>query len=321
MVDSGGLLSRCTGHTVPWVRIPPSPPPFALRSADGLEPLSSAVLKSHMEPTSHPKVCPGCGALIDLDVAVCPYCGVKGASPVAEKMRRSFGFVMPRWCPVTMILLFVNFANLLAVMVLFGPKQLLAPDAEMLLRMGALNPYLFYAGEHWRLITYGYLHIGLMHIAFNMFSLSQVGTALEEAIGASRLFVVYTLSLIGGGLADVMWRGPAIMNIAGASGALFGLIGFGMSFAHFYGGPVGRAQRNFFLHWAVYGFAFGYLVNADNLCHLGGFVTGALLGYPIERERAFRDRFTPVWRVLAVALAMVTIAAFVWMILVERARL
>ena len=107
------------------------------------------------------------------------------------------------------------------------------------------------------------------------------------------------------------------MLIAGASGALFGLIGFGMSFAHFYGGPAGRQQRNFFLHWAVYGFLFGMLVGADNICHAGGFAVGAVAGFLVERERARRDALTPLWQGLAALCALATVAAFGWMILAQ----
>jgi rhomboid protease GluP len=270
--------------------------------------------------SDQPRICSDCGALVTAGSRECPYCGARAPSATADALRRMFGFILPRWCPVTNLLIVASVANMLVVLLLYGGQELLRPSPQMLTAMGALNPYLFHKGEGWRLITYAYLHIGLLHIAFNMITLSQVGTAIEETIGGSRLFVVYSLSLIGGGVADLLVRGTALMNIAGASGALFGLIGFGVSFAHFYGGELGRSQRNFFLHWAVYGFAFGYLVNADNICHLGGFIAGALLGYPIDWERGRRDRFTPYWRVLAVALLAVTLAAFVWMVMAGRPR-
>lgn len=259
------------------------------------------------------KFCWQCHALMDRAERVCPQCGARAPSRTADAVRRTAGLVLPRWCPASTILIFLNLLNLAVVMAVFGVSNLLRPESLMLRDMGALDPTLFFAGEYWRVLTYGYLHIGLMHIAFNMIALSQVGPVLEGEVGGARFFSVYTLALLGGGVADLVVRGHQPMLIAGASGALFGLIGFGMSYAHFYGGEAGRAQRNFFLHWAAYGFLFGFLIRADNICHLGGFLVGIVAGFLVERERASRDRFAPLWRALAAACALVTAGAFAWM--------
>ncbi len=225
--------------------------------------------------------------------------------------RRGFGQGEP---VVSMALVGLNLLNMLVVMAIFGFRNLFEPEGVMLYRMGALDPMLFHAGQYWRIITYGFLHIGLMHIAFNMIALSQVGPVLEGQVGALRFLAVYLLSLIAGGAADVVVRGSSQMLIAGASGALFGLIGFGMSYAHFYGGEAGRAQRNFFLQWAAYGFLFGFIVRADNICHFGGFVAGALCGFLVERERGNYGRLTPVWGAIAVGLSLLSVGAFVWLV-------
>lgn len=261
-----------------------------------------------------PKLCTACHALMDGSDTVCPQCGAAAPHPATVAWGRALGLVLPSFHPASAILLFLNLANLAVVMAIFGVGQLLNPSSRMLLLMGALDPYSFFQGEYWRLITYGFLHIGLMHIIFNMMALSQVGPVLERQVGSARFLSVYLLSLLGGGAADLLVRGPVVMVIAGASGALFGLIGFGMSYAHFYGGPVGRLQRNFFLQWALYGFVFGFVVRADNICHLGGFITGALLGYIVERERAHHDQSTPLWRGLATGCSLLVLVAFGWMI-------
>lgn len=276
---------------------------------------TQAVRDGRKVATYQHKFCSKCGALIDREEKTCMRCGARAPSWLADAIRRTLGLVLPRWVPVANILIVLNIVNLLAVMVLFGAENLLKPDGLMLLRMGALHPALFFEGEYWRLITYGFLHIGLMHIAFNMIALSQVGPVLENDVGPARFLSVYLLALLGGGIADLVVRGPVPMLIAGASGALFGLIGFGMSYAHFYGGPSGIARRNFFLHWAAYGFLFGFIVRADNICHLGGFLTGVVCGFLVERERRHRDRFTPLWRTLATLLSLLVPAAFAWMIL------
>jgi rhomboid protease GluP len=259
-----------------------------------------------------PKLCRSCGALMDAGDRVCAGCGAP-ARAAQGWVQRFLERMLPSFYPASTVLLVLNLLNLGVVLLVFGLSQLFKPESAMLLTMGALDPYSFFQGEYWRIITYGFLHIGLLHIVFNMMALSQVGPVLEREVGSARFLCVYLLSLLGGGAADLLVRGPVIMVIAGASGALFGLIGFGMTFAHFYGGPAGRAQRNFFLQWALYGFLFGFVVRADNICHLGGFITGALLGYIVERERTRHAQLTPVWNTLAIGCGLVTLAAFLWM--------
>lgn len=259
------------------------------------------------------KFCRACGSLIDREARACPQCGASAPSRAGETVRRTAGLLLPSEHPVTGALLFLNVLNLVVILVLFGFGQLLNPDSQMLHKMGALNAISFAHGEYWRLITYGFLHIGLLHIAFNLMALMQVGPFLEREIGSARFLAIYLLSLMGGGAAVIFFQ----HSVAGASGALFGLIGFGLTYAHFYGGPTGQAQRNFFLQWALYGFIFGFVVGADNVCHLGGFVTGAILGYLIERERIHRDSLTPLWSGVAWLCSLLTLAAFVWMLVAQ----
>ena len=259
--------------------------------------------------------CRKCGSMMLISDPNCGRCGASAPSRVASWFQRTLGLILPRWHPSATLLLFANVANLLAVMFFFGPKNLLQPDSLMLVKMGALEPTLFAAGDVWRLITYAYLHIGLLHVAFNLIALSQVGPVLEEQVGGARLFVLYTVTAITGGVFEVMANAGRMMIIAGASGALFGFIGFGLSFGHFMGGMGGRMQRNFFLHWAIYGFAFGMLVGAANLCHLGGLVGGLAMGWLVSLERRDPDRFMPVWKAAAWLCFLATIASFAMLVI------
>lgn len=262
------------------------------------------------------KVCPRCGALVDRADATCMRCGAAVGSWRGQAMMRALGLVLPAWCPITALLLAANILCFILTALLFGLRNLIVSDPQALWRAGALVPWLFWHGEFWRLITYAYQHGGLIHILFNLLALSQVGPFLEQQVGGKRFFTVYTLALMGGGLLDVVWRGASGATIVGASGALFGLIGMGLSYAHFSGGPLGHEQRNFFLKWALYGFLFGFMVQADNIAHAGGFVVGVALGWLVERERrgagTLQER---IWSLAAYALAVLTLAAFIWMVL------
>jgi membrane associated rhomboid family serine protease len=88
----------------------------------------------------------------------------------------------------------------------------------------ALQPTAVAHGAWWQLITSGFLHIGPLHLAFNMIALWVIGRDLEQVLGRARFLVVYLVSLLGGSLVVFFFANPA-SNTAGASGAVFGLMG------------------------------------------------------------------------------------------------
>lgn len=88
----------------------------------------------------------------------------------------------------------------------------------------ALRPVLVGAGEWWRVVTAGFLHFGPIHLLFNMLALWIIGRDLEAVLGRGRFLAVYLVSLLGGAAA-VMLFSPPVAFVAGASGAVFGLMG------------------------------------------------------------------------------------------------
>ncbi len=212
---------------------------------------------------------------------------------------------------VSHTLLIVNSLLFMLVIAVAGMEALFAPPLETLAAMGGLLLSRLAQGEYPLLITYGYLHFGLIHFGFNMLVLSRVGPMLESEIGGPRFFTLYTAALIGGGLARYWFSGPVNTIVVGASGGLFGLIGFGMAYAHALG-PSAETLRNFFLRWAIYGFIFGFVVGADNWAHLGGFAVGVVMGFLLEKERLQRARWDLVWTATAWLCAAATAGAFFW---------
>jgi membrane associated rhomboid family serine protease len=93
-----------------------------------------------------------------------------------------------------------------------------------LFQQWALQPEAVIHGAWWQLLTSGFLHIGPFHLAFNMIALWVIGRDLERVLGRVRFLVVYLISLLGGSLAVLQFANPA-SNTAGASGAVFGLMG------------------------------------------------------------------------------------------------
>lgn len=89
---------------------------------------------------------------------------------------------------------------------------------------GGLAPTLVASGQFWRLLTGGFLHASVIHIALNMLSLYFVGVGLERILGRVRFLVVYLLALLGGSAAVMLFSSPLTLTI-GASGAIFGVLG------------------------------------------------------------------------------------------------
>jgi membrane associated rhomboid family serine protease len=93
-----------------------------------------------------------------------------------------------------------------------------------LFRDWALVPGLVQLGEWWRVLTSGFLHIGPIHLVFNMMALWVLGRDLETVLGRGRFLAVYVIALLGGAAAVMISYGPN-QAVAGASGAVFGLMG------------------------------------------------------------------------------------------------
>src|SRR5438876_4366462 len=128
--------------------------------------------------------------------------------------------------PGTYILLATNIA-VFGWMVLHGvsPKD---PTTAQLVQYGATNAYLVLVGQWWRLLTATFVHVGLLHIATNMWCLWNLGLLGEPLLGPAGLIGVYLITGIAGNLLslffNVVYRDFVSVG-AGASGAVFGIAG------------------------------------------------------------------------------------------------
>ncbi len=215
------------------------------------------------------------------------------------------------------ILIYVNLI-LFTLMVLHGTvlglgmKAIMNPPTDLMVRWGAQYwPWVLNHGEWWRCITYAFTHGGLIHLGFNMVVLYQVGPLLEAEIGWSRLLTVYLAGTLVATGAGLLWHPVAV--VVGASGAIFGLIGFSISYYHRIGGGLGLQRRNFMFQWALMAFIFGFVVGADNAAHLGGAVAGAALGWVMPIGVRRQRQTEGVFRVIAIlcSLAVVLSIAFI----------
>ncbi len=154
---------------------------------------------------------------------------------------------------------------------------------EVLINFGANYGPGILQGQVWRLFTSMFLHIGPQHLAFNCIGLLAFGFEMERLYGRWRYLVIYLLSGLFGSLASFAVRGGGTYS-AGASGAIFGIVGMQAAFFLFYRhrlGEFGRQRRNMALILIGISLALGFsgIMPSDNWAHLGGFITGFIFGY------------------------------------------
>jgi rhomboid protease GluP len=210
---------------------------------------------------------------------------------------------------VTPALIGINTAVFVA-MVLSGLSPT-DPPAESLLRWGADFGPLTTHGQWWRLLTAGFVHIGILHLLMNMYILWGIGTFTERLFGKAAFAAMYLFAGIGGNLVSLAWQ-PSVVA-AGASGAVFGLYGglLGYLLMQRHTVPPRRLKTLYkgagvFLAFNI---VYGLMkANVDVAAHIGGFFSGLLLGcglaLPLAAAPASR-----LWRSLAVALAGSAIVA------------
>ncbi len=155
-------------------------------------------------------------------------------------------------------------------------------NIEVLVRMGAKVTPLIAAGQYWRLFTSMFLHIGLMHLFFNAYALVVIGTELERLYGPWRFLTVYLLSGLYGSLASYAFN---VSLSAGASGAIFGIIGALAAFFLLHRerlGAWGRSRlANIAILIAINLFLGFTQPGIDNLAHIGGLLCGLALGWAL----------------------------------------
>lgn len=196
-----------------------------------------------------------------------------------------------------------------------GFSPLLNPDPYLLLHGGAQYwPLLLNGQEWWRCVTYAFTHGGLIHLAFNMLVLRQIGPLLEADLGPPRYLLLYFLAALGGTAADFLWH-PQV-PVVGASAALFGLITCAAIWYHRLG-PNGYPIRDMMLKWAAVAFVFGFVVGADNAGHAGGAIIGLCFGGLIPGGFRDRRKYAPLFFLLfsaatVIIIGSLTLLVFSW---------
>jgi rhomboid protease GluP len=167
-----------------------------------------------------------------------------------------------------------------------GWLALKTPSTEVLMNWGALYGPAVRAGQWWRIFTCGTVHIGVVHLLFNLMALYVFGSVLEVLQGRWRLGIILVGSVVCGSLARLAWN-PMILS-AGASGGLFGLIGalLGVVIRYRKSFPpaLARSYRKWLVTVLLYNAVFLIHPRIDGVAHAGGFVGGLLMGLILCRS-------------------------------------
>ena len=284
-------------------------------------------------------MCRNCGALVGASETTCSLCGAPKQASVAVQAQtrvpaahdgeaiRFARAVLSRPYIFTIIFLV---ANLFVFMLMTASGG--SENHETLRAYGAKLNSLINAGEWWRFVTPIFIHIGPIHLLVNMYGLWMIGPYVERLYGSAKFVVLWVVTGIaglvasyfslqpnmqGGALTRFFFRavdGPA----AGASGALFGLIGvlfvFGIKFRRELPEGFKRAFGTGLLPIILINLFVGYLGRnfIDNAAHIGGLVSGAVfalvIGYKRPGERASVAVF---WHILQILALLLVVASFV----------
>jgi rhomboid protease GluP len=186
-------------------------------------------------------------------------------------------FIPVRGYFITPILIDLNI--LVFLLMAFSGVNIMLPDSESLLKWGANFRPSTLEGQPWRLLTCCFLHIGILHLLFNMYALLYIGILLEPRLGSWRFGIAYLITGILSSMASLYIHDMTLS--AGASGAIFGM--YGVFLAMLTTNLIEKATRKPLLTsiaiFVGYNLLNGMKGGIDNAAHIGGLVSGIAMGY------------------------------------------
>ncbi|GFO62837.1 rhomboid family intramembrane serine protease [Geomonas paludis] len=266
---------------------------------------------------AHPSItCPQCGRATDARYSSCLWCGAAlppSGGRVIEVMRSDRGGDLVINGIIVANVVYYLLSLLISSRTALGGGifGFLSPDDNSLALLGATGTYPVFRYGLWTLISANYLHGGALHILFNMMALRQIGPWVCAEFGASRMFVIYTVSGIAGYLLSVL---AGVTFTIGASAAVCGLIGALFYFGKSRGGNYGQAVSREVSGWLISLVVFGLVMpGINNWGHgggiVGGIITAKLLGY---RERRRDNSLHHLAALFCLLVTVVVLAFGVW---------
>ncbi|MDQ1771666.1 rhomboid family intramembrane serine protease [Labilibaculum sp. A4] len=193
-----------------------------------------------------------------------------------DELKDILRFLIPRGEHFTTAIL-IDLNLIVFVLMVFSGLNIISPTPKELLELGANRRLEVLNGEYWRLFTSMFLHGGLMHIMMNLFGIGATCALIEPILGKWKTLIAYLLSGIGASLISIYWHEHTIS--VGASGAIFGMMGVMIALL------VTKTDRGFsglyYIILGLYGgvsLLFGLLGGIDNAAHIGGLLSGFIIG-------------------------------------------
>jgi membrane associated rhomboid family serine protease len=289
-----------------------------------------------------PSVCRNCGALIGAGETSCQMCGASPSAapppalPLHERYAMSYArAVLSRPYIFTIVFLIANIFVFMLMWEASGMKSSVLWTAfpeEVLLAFGAKTNYWVQHGhQYWRLVTPIFIHVNLLHVLINMYSLWVIGPWVEKLYGSAKFVVFWVVTGIAGVVASYLTVIPgsrpgligsfliktADVPSAGASGALFGLVGvlfvFGIKYRHELPEGFKRAFGTGMVPIILLNLGIGFLARGviDNAAHMGGLLSGAAFAAVVSYKRPGAPTgVTRAWRVLQIAALLLVLVCF-----------
>ncbi len=169
-------------------------------------------------------------------------------------------------------------------------------------------------GQWWRLFTCMFVHFGFLHIFFNMWVLYDIGRMVERFFGGLYFLALYLFSGLAASMSSLLWHSG--VNSAGASGAIFGIIGGMLAFLLRKDNDLPlsfmKRYRNVLTLFVAYALIFSFTQHGiDNAAHVGGLVSGFLMGFllarPLDLERRKSGQIPRILRAGAFGAVVLTV--------------
>lgn len=173
-------------------------------------------------------------------------------------------------------------------------------DTYTLLKFGANLDALTKNGQYYRLFTSMFLHIGIIHLLCNMYSLYIIGREVEIVFTKKKYLIIYLLSGIAGSILSLAFNHNTVC--AGASGAIFGLLGALLYFGYYYRVYLGASVTRSILPVVIINLIIGFVsTGIDNAAHIGGLVGGILIAMAV----GVPDKSNKVSRINGIILSII----------------
>ncbi len=269
-------------------------------------------------------LCPSCGRLTGVADEVCANCGRRnpgmwGLTSILGNAGRTVPFDQVVIGGTVFLYLCMLVVDPEGIGKGFSLFNLLPPSQESLLRFGASGGVpVWHFGRWWTLLSAGWLHGNLLHIAFNLSWLRMLAPEVAELFGPSRMVILFTVSsafafLLTSTLGRFYLFGGAQLTV-GASAAILGLLGALVWYGRATGSRlVGGQAWSWALGCIVFGFFFPMV---DNWGHLGGFAGGYVAAHFLDPRRPERPAHTAG----AILCLVATVAAIVLSLVVPLPR-